>query len=55
LTITIDGAPSLAARTCTRASTVPLVYVTAQIGRDPKTGDFVKEDSRRSSTRQSTM
>jgi len=31
-----------------------LVYVTAQIGRDPKTGDFVTGASKLSSTRRST-
>jgi 2-iminobutanoate/2-iminopropanoate deaminase len=42
LTITIDGAPEPRGPYVHARQHGALVYVTAQIGRDPKTGDFVK-------------
>jgi len=42
LTITIDGAPEPRGPYVHARRHGVLVYVTAQIGRDPKTGDFVK-------------
>lgn len=42
LTITIDGAPEPRGPYVHARQHGALVYVTAQIGRDPKTGDFVE-------------
>jgi 2-iminobutanoate/2-iminopropanoate deaminase len=42
LTITIDGAPEPRGPYVHARQHGALVYVTAQIGRDPKTGDFIK-------------